>query len=74
MDYEFNRYTTVTYTAEGYDVTERIKWLPEESDADHKARVLDFISEMRRIFGTARFTLGERYEYDEVFVDPTMGE
>lgn len=73
MNYELNRYTTVTFVADGNTVSDRIKWLEGETPEDHNVRVMGLITEMRRIFDSPDFTIGDRYTYDEVYVDPTMG-
>ena len=72
-NYTLNKYTIVSLMMDGTEVFERFPFLDGETPEQHEAAILSFITMMRETFGIDRFDTATRYEYEIVFVDPTLG-
>jgi hypothetical protein len=69
MEYSLNHYATITYALNGIDVEDKVLLDPA---LDPVTQVRDRVETIRLTNEATAYTIGERYDYEPVYVDQTI--
>jgi hypothetical protein len=66
MEYQLNKYTTISYVQDGLEVFDRILVDPVDTPEVHDEKVRNFVEQTYAVFGILSYTIETRYIYDAV--------